>query len=198
VCAKCSVTGSCTLSHMCKATGHAADAGWETAALLAACCVGDLLLVRALVRDHAECDAGVRGGRLRDEVSGADVACCAWGDADERVGLCVCCTSAAAPPFCQHAGTVMSILHGGSWLKPAATLDRSATMYVGDPCCVVVFVAVEKFANRVVGQPFFCHAPGVTSMRCGGSWLKPAAMLDRSGPMFVVASCSCRVVVVSV
>ena len=77
VCHDCSVTGSCTLSHMCEATGHAADAGWETAAVLAACCVGDVSLVRALMRDHAECDAGVRGGRMRDGVSAAkcDVLC---------------------------------------------------------------------------------------------------------------------------
>jgi hypothetical protein len=72
VCHDCSITGSCTLSHMCEATGHAADAGWETAALLAACCVGDVSLVRALMRDHAECDARVRLHTLVDQVS---VAC---------------------------------------------------------------------------------------------------------------------------
>jgi hypothetical protein len=69
VCRECSVTGSCTLSHMCEVTDHKPREGWATSALLAACCVGDLSLVRRLMRDHVECDAGVRHGTMRDEVS---------------------------------------------------------------------------------------------------------------------------------
>jgi hypothetical protein len=54
---------------MCEVTGHAVDAGWTTSTVLAACCIGDLSLLRRLMRDHVECDAGVRHGTMRDEVS---------------------------------------------------------------------------------------------------------------------------------
>jgi hypothetical protein len=74
VCVDCCVAGSCTLSHMCEVEGHTPDEGWDTAAVLAACAAGDVSLLRRLVREHVECDAGVRRHTLRDDVS----VCCMW------------------------------------------------------------------------------------------------------------------------
>ena len=69
VCVDCCVAGSCTLSHMCEVEGHAPEDGWDTAAVLAACWAGDAALLRRLMREHAECDAGVRRRTLVDAVS---------------------------------------------------------------------------------------------------------------------------------
>ncbi len=48
VCAECCAAGSCTPSHMCERK-HPAASGWTTAAVLAACCAGDLSLLRRLM-----------------------------------------------------------------------------------------------------------------------------------------------------
>jgi hypothetical protein len=83
LCVDCCIAGSCTLSHMCEVEGHKSDEGWDTAAVLAACCAGDVSLLRRLMREHVECDAGVRRQTLRDYVSvcvGAYVCVC----------VCVC------------------------------------------------------------------------------------------------------------
>jgi hypothetical protein len=69
LCVDCCIAGSCTLSHMCEVKGHNPDEGWNTAAVLAACCAGDESLLRRLMREHVECDAGVRRRTLRDKVS---------------------------------------------------------------------------------------------------------------------------------
>ncbi len=71
VCIDCGYSGSCALSHICEVKDHTRvwGLGWSTAAVLAACWAGDLSLMRRLMRDHAECDAGVRGRTLRDCVS---------------------------------------------------------------------------------------------------------------------------------
>jgi hypothetical protein len=104
VCHECSVSGSCTLSHMCEVTDHKPREGWATSALLAACCVGDLSLVRRLMRDHVECDAGVRHGTMRDEVSVVMRAVlCLRGDSRGQLTRCVvvCCP---ARPHCVAVG----------------------------------------------------------------------------------------------
>jgi hypothetical protein len=69
LCADCGVVGSCTLSRMCEVVGHTPDWGWNTAAVLAACAAGDLSLLRRLMREHVECEEGVRDRTLRDYVS---------------------------------------------------------------------------------------------------------------------------------
>jgi hypothetical protein len=69
VCLDCCIAGSCTLSHMCEVEVHTPDEGWDTAAVLASCAAGDVSLLRRLVREHVECDAGVRHHTLRDDVS---------------------------------------------------------------------------------------------------------------------------------
>jgi hypothetical protein len=71
LCFDCCYSGSCTLSHICEVKDHTPDRdrGWDIAAVLAACVAGDLPLLRELMRDHAECNAGVRGRTLRDCVS---------------------------------------------------------------------------------------------------------------------------------
>jgi hypothetical protein len=104
VCHECSVSGSCTLSHMCEVPDHKPREGWATSALLAACCVGDLSLVRRLMRDHVECDAGVRHGTMRDEVSVVMRAVlCLRGDSRGQLTRCVvvCCP---ARPHCVAVG----------------------------------------------------------------------------------------------
>ena len=70
------VAASCTLSHMCEVEDHAPDEGWNTAAVLAACCAGDVSLLRRLMREHVECDAGVRRHTLVDDVSVVYAAWC--------------------------------------------------------------------------------------------------------------------------
>jgi hypothetical protein len=71
LCLVCCYSGSCTLSHMCDMKDHTPDRdrGWDIAAVLAAGWAGDLPLLRRLMRDHAECGAGVRDCTLRDNVS---------------------------------------------------------------------------------------------------------------------------------
>jgi hypothetical protein len=69
LCVDCCVAGSCTLSHTCEVEGNKSGEGWRTAAVLAACCAGDVALLRRLVREHVECDAGVRDHTLVDAVS---------------------------------------------------------------------------------------------------------------------------------
>ncbi len=54
---------------MCEVEVHTPDEGWDTAAVLASCAAGDVSLLRRLVREHVECDAGVRHHTLRDDVS---------------------------------------------------------------------------------------------------------------------------------
>jgi hypothetical protein len=76
VCLECCISGSCTLSHMCEVEGHKPHQGWVTAAVLAACAAGDVSMLRRLMREHVECDAGVRRRTLRDDVSVLYVACC--------------------------------------------------------------------------------------------------------------------------
>jgi hypothetical protein len=75
VCLECCISGSCSLSHMCEVEGHTPGEGWDTAAVLAACAAGDVSLLRRLMREHVECDAGVRRHTLRDNVSVLHVAC---------------------------------------------------------------------------------------------------------------------------
>ncbi len=61
---------SCVLLHTCgEKKRHMARGGWQTNAVLAACFAGDLSLLRRLMRDHVECDAGVREGTMRGQVS---------------------------------------------------------------------------------------------------------------------------------
>jgi hypothetical protein len=69
VCFHCCVAGSCALSHMCEVEDHMPEDGWDTAAVLAACWAGDAALLRRLMREHVECDAGVRRCTLVDDVS---------------------------------------------------------------------------------------------------------------------------------
>jgi hypothetical protein len=76
LCLNCGMAGSCTLSPMCEVKGHKPDEGWNTAAVLAACCAGDVSLLRRLMREHVECDAGVRRHTLVDDVSVVYVAWC--------------------------------------------------------------------------------------------------------------------------
>jgi hypothetical protein len=76
VCVHCGVAGSCTLSHTCEVEGHKSSEGWDTAAVLAACWAGDVALLRRLMREHVECDAGVRRRTLVDAVSCVLYAAC--------------------------------------------------------------------------------------------------------------------------
>jgi hypothetical protein len=69
VCVDCCVAGSCTLSHMCEVKDHKPRQGWGTAAVLAACSAGDVSLLRRLMREHVECESGVRLHTLVDQVS---------------------------------------------------------------------------------------------------------------------------------
>jgi hypothetical protein len=91
LCLDCCVAGSCTLSHMCEVEDHMAHHGWDTAAVLAACCAGDVSLLRRLMREHVECDAGVRRHTLRDDVSVLRVVRCGGRGSQltgMRVGMC--------------------------------------------------------------------------------------------------------------
>jgi hypothetical protein len=71
LCKQCCDSDGVTLSHMCKIPEkHCPQSGWRTAALLAACQVGDMPLLRRLMRDHRECVVAVRDRNICDEVSG--------------------------------------------------------------------------------------------------------------------------------
>lgn len=60
--------------HLCGEPRHAnrRDA-WQLSPLHAACCAGDVDMVRRLMHDYAPCGAGVRRGTLRDEVGAQSV-----------------------------------------------------------------------------------------------------------------------------
>jgi hypothetical protein len=82
--------------------------------VLAACCAGDVSLLRRLIHEHVECDAGVRRHTLRDDVSVCrvlDVACCGRGTG-LRVGMC--CDQEAGRRCCGYVAAVASMLRGGS------------------------------------------------------------------------------------
>ena len=119
LCLDCGIAGSCTLSPMCKVKGHAPDEGWDTAAVLAACCAGDVSLLRQLMREHVECDAGVRRHTLVDNVS-VCVCCmrlgiaCARSTADGLACRNVLWFSAAGRRCCGHVAAVASMLRDGS------------------------------------------------------------------------------------
>jgi hypothetical protein len=70
----CERCGTVTLSHLCRGKYHFSMLGVETTALLAACRAGDLTLVRGLVEQHAECEAGLRDGAILDGVCVSRVA----------------------------------------------------------------------------------------------------------------------------
>ena len=65
----CCMSESCTLSHMCEVEDHKPHQGWGTAAVLVACSAGDVSLLRRLMREHVECESGVRLRTLVDQVS---------------------------------------------------------------------------------------------------------------------------------
>ena len=112
VCFHCCVAGSCALSHTCEVEDHAPEDGWDTAAALAACWAGDVALLRRLMREHAECDAGVRHHTLVDDVSSVLYgACCGRAFVVEWLGAVA--RTAAGQRCCGHVPPVVLMLRGG-------------------------------------------------------------------------------------
>jgi hypothetical protein len=144
VCVHCCVAGSCTLSHTCEVEDHAPDVGWRTSAVLAACWAGDVALLRRLMREHVECDEGVRDHTLVDDVSCVlYAACCGvrlWSN-----GLRVCWRC------CQNRGGTALLwactsghLDVARWLVTDAGSDaRSERDYVSSRCsCRRLYVSL--------------------------------------------------------
>jgi hypothetical protein len=73
LCRDCCRLGAVTLVCVCEANGRSLMcfefSRWTTAAVLAACYAGDVVIVRWLMEEHSLCAAGVRGGSLRDTAS---------------------------------------------------------------------------------------------------------------------------------
>jgi hypothetical protein len=179
LCVHCCMAGLCTLSHLCEAKGHAhvRGEGWDTAAVLAACCAGDVSLLRRLIREHAVlCDAGVRRHTLRDKVS----VCCM------RLGV-VCARQTADGLACRdvvvrEAGRACRCgrLDVARWLVTGADSDaRSERSNVSCFChsvCELGLVVMVRcfllsrvvFSIRMVTQPFWQHASTVTLMSRDG------------------------------
>jgi hypothetical protein len=71
------------------------------------------------------------------------------------------------------------------------------------PFVVIVVIAGDCWydphmvcGGRMVRQPFWWHAPGVTSMWRGGLWLELAAMFVQSVTMSVADACKGVIVIV--
>jgi hypothetical protein len=190
VCVDCCVAGSCTLSHMCEVEGHAPEDGWDTAAVLAACWAGDAALLRRLMREHAECDAGVRRRTLVDAVSCVLCAPCyavrLWSK-----GLRVrrCCRQNRGGTALLWACTT-GRLDVARWLVADAGSDaRSERDNVSGRCscrrlCVFLSCRVRprcvpascdrvacrrRALRRSIAQPFCWHVRTATSILRGGS-----------------------------
>jgi hypothetical protein len=178
VCVRCCISGSCTLSHACEVPDHrdAAHDGWTTAAVLAACCAGDLSLLRRLMRDHAEGDAGVRDGTMRDEVRamrGLTVWRCGL---HRRVSLfliladgCVfdCCCSTARQPCCWPAAGDTSTSRDGSLRRLVSTREWNETT------CVAIGAAASCSSRSA--PHCSVHAGAATSTSRDGSCRKPGS-----------------------
>jgi hypothetical protein len=159
LCLACGIAGSCTLSHMCEVKGHMPHHGWDTAAVLAACCAGDVSLLRRLMREPVECDAGVRFHTLVDDVSVCCVlcaACCGRARLTADGLACrYCCgkTGGTALLWACYCGR----LDVARWLVTEAGSDARSERDSVRSCCLLVVVAifsVQLFVRIVSGGVF--------------------------------------------
>jgi hypothetical protein len=136
LCVDCCVAGSCVLSHACEMEGHKSSEGWGTAAVLAACWAGDVALLRRLMREHVECDAGVRRRTLVDAVSCVLYgACCGVRLWCNGLRVCRCCRQNRGGTALLWACTT-GHLDVARWLVMDAGSDaRSERDNVSSRCC---------------------------------------------------------------